>query len=174
MARKRRKRRPRQPAPSPAAKAGEGQSAPSPTERQAASPPSRLRQRPQIEDERPPAPWGSFPLVELVVLVALVMLVAGFFIKGTSGAVVLGTGLTLGALAGLELSIREHLGGYRSHTALLAAAAGIATMALLFYAFPDLVSPSARLIVAAIVAGLAALGLVRVFRDRSGRAFKVR
>ena len=36
----------------------------------------------------------------------------------------IGTGLALGSLAGLELSIREHFAGYRSHTLLLAGAAG--------------------------------------------------
>ena len=50
--------------------------------RLAAPKPPRRR---QIEDERPPAPWGSFPLVELVVLVALVMLVVGFFVDGARG-----------------------------------------------------------------------------------------
>ena len=33
-------------------------------------------------------------------------------------------GLALGALAGMELSIREHFAGYRSHTLLLSGAAG--------------------------------------------------
>ncbi|TML83630.1 MAG: hypothetical protein E6G07_01105 [Actinobacteria bacterium] len=70
--------------------------------------PARRRGRPTI-DERPPAPWGKFPLVELVVLVALILLPLS-----------------------LELSIREHFAGYRSHTALLAGAAAFASMAVLF------------------------------------------
>ena len=40
----------------------------------------------------------------------------------------LGVGLVLGSLAGLELSVREHFAGYRSHTLLLAAAVGVATL----------------------------------------------
>jgi hypothetical protein len=167
MARKRRKRRPRRPrGPAPAGAAP----APSREGRRSATPPAR---RP-IDEQRPPAPWGSFPLVELVVLVALVMLVAGFFVGGTRGALLLATGLVLGSLAGLELSIREHFGGYRSHTLLLAGAAGIATLALLFYALPDLLSPVGRLIAAAAVAAIAGLALARAFRARSGRAFKLR
>ncbi|MQA76013.1 MAG: hypothetical protein GEU88_17045 [Solirubrobacterales bacterium] len=145
MARKRRKRRPPRP-PAPAA-----ESAPAAPLREA-RPGAAPRPRRPIDEQRPPAPWGSFPLVELVVLVALVMLVVGFFVGGTRGALLLGTGLALGSLAGLELSIREHFGGFRSHTLLLAGAAGIATLALLFYALPDLLSPVGRLIAAAAVA----------------------
>src|SRR3712207_3872802 len=74
-------------------------------------------------DEPPPAPWGSFPLSELVVLVALILLVAGFVTEPPRGAIMIGAGLVLGSLAGLELSLREHLAGYRSHTLLLAGAA---------------------------------------------------
>ena len=170
MARRRRKRRPRRPG-GPATETASASAPPPARERR----PSRARDRDRpIDEQRPPAPWGSFPLVELVVLVALVMLVAGFFVGGTRGALLLGTGLLLGSLAGLELSIREHFGGYRSHTLLLAAAAGIATLALLFYAVPDLLAPGGRLIAAAAVAVLVGLALARVFRARSGRAFRLR
>ena len=50
------------------------------------------------------APWGSFPLTELVVLVALIMLVGGFFVSRRAKPIMIGTGLVLGSLAGLELS----------------------------------------------------------------------
>lgn len=156
---KRRKRRPPPPATAPAP---------------AASPRAAKAPRKPIEEERPPAPWGSFPLVEIVVLIALVMLVAGLVISGTRGTALLVTGLALGSLAGLELSVREHFAGYRSHTALLAAAAGVVTLALLFYAFPDLLPPVLRVAVGALVAVLAGYALMRVFRARSGRAFKFR
>src|SRR2546423_9104600 len=47
--------------------------------------PARRRPgRPSI-DERPPAPWGSFPLVELVVLAAIGLFVAGLVIPGVQG-----------------------------------------------------------------------------------------
>jgi hypothetical protein len=163
---KKRKRRPRRPPPERAA------AEPAP----AATPPRAAVKRPRgpIEDERPPAPWGSFPLVELVVLVALVMLVAGLFVSGQRGSLLLVIGLALGSLAGLELSIREHFGGFRSHTMMLAAAAGIATLALLFYALPDLLPPAGRVAVAVAVAALVGVLLTRAFRARSGRAFKFR
>ncbi len=164
MARKRRKPRPRRPNPASTA-------APAPPQPAKAAP--RPRRKP-IEEERPPAPWGSFPLVELVVLVALVMLIAAFVTGGSRSTALLATGLALGSLAGLELSIREHFGGYRSHTLLLAGAAGVATLALLFYVVPDLLPPVARLAVAGVVAGLVGLGLARAFQARSGRLVKLR
>ena len=70
-------------------------------------------------EDRPPAPWGSFPLVEIVVLVALVLLVGSFFVDSSRRGPMLLGGLALGSLAGLELSIREHFHGFRSHSALL-------------------------------------------------------
>jgi hypothetical protein len=83
-------------------------------------------------DDRPPAPWGNFPLVELVVLLALVLLVGGFIVRGERGATMVIGGLALGSLAGIELSIREHFGGFRSHTMLLAAATAFAAGALTY------------------------------------------
>ena len=163
MAKKRRKPRPRRPAPA---------STPAPAAPQAVkSAPKRPRK--PIEDERPPAPWGSFPLVEIVVLIALVMLVAAVFIESRRPALIV-TGLALGSLAGLELSIREHFGGYRSHTTLLAGMAGVATLAFLIYAAPDLLPPVARVIVAGVVAIAAGLLLARAFRNRAGRLVKLR
>ena len=82
-------------------------------------------------------------------------------------------GLVLGSLAGLELSIREHFAGYRSHTLLLAGAAGVAVLLLLAFAVPALWLPFA---LAAGVAAFAASAwaLTRAFRRRSGLSFKVR
>jgi hypothetical protein len=119
-------------------------------------------------DGPPPAPWGSFPLSELVVVVAVVFLVAGFFVAPPRGAVLIGAGLVLGSLAGLELAVREHFAGYRSHTLLLAGAAGVAVVAGLY------VSGAAVAGVAAL-AGIAAFGALgwlfaSVFRRRSGGA----
>jgi uncharacterized membrane protein YhiD involved in acid resistance len=110
--------------------------------------------------------------VELVVLIALVMLVAGFIVDPPRGPVLIGTGLVLGSLAGLELSIREHFAGYRSHTLLLAGATGL-LLALGLYYVAD-VEPGVATAAGAV--GFAAAGwmLVRVFRARSGRAFKIR
>ena len=102
--------------------------------RQDAGAPRRARRgRPTI-DERPPAPWGRFPLVEIAVLLAIVLFVTGLVIGGADGRILLTGALALGSLAGLELSIREHFAGYRSHTTLLAAATAFAAMAATFFA----------------------------------------
>ena len=154
--RRRRKRRPR---PAPAKTAA------------AKTPAATPRRRAPALDERPRAPWGSFPLVELVVLVAIVMLVGGLVIQGGRGPVMIGVGLVLGALAGLELSIREHFAGYRSHTLVLSGAVAVAVLAGL--AFLTLWLPLA-LAVAIAAFALAAWRLTRAFRRRSGQAFKVR
>jgi hypothetical protein len=126
-----------------------------------------------IEDERPPAPWGSFPLVELVVLVGIVMLAAGFFfVGGERGRTLIVTGLALASLAGLELSIREHFGGYRSHSTLLAGV--VAIVALLICAYLVKLTVGVSLLVAAALGAGAFVLLARAFRARSGRLVKFR
>lgn len=82
--------------------------------------------------EAPPAPWGSFPLTELVVLIALVFGVIGFIRFDThSGKVMVAAAMVLGSLGGLEVSVREHFAGFRSHTTLLAASAAVGSMILI-------------------------------------------
>jgi hypothetical protein len=86
------------------------------------------RRRGDSDDPRLPAPWGPFPLTELVVLLGIGLLVAAFIIRGERGRTMLAAGLVLGSLGGLEVSIREHFAGYRSHTTIFAAAAGVLTI----------------------------------------------
>jgi hypothetical protein len=106
-------------------------------------------------------------------LVALVMLVGGLIVQGGRGAVMIGVGLVLGALAGVELSIREHFAGYRSHTMVLSGALGVAVLGALAFLVPSIWLPAA--LAAALAAfALAAWGLTRAFRRRSGQPFKLR
>jgi hypothetical protein len=123
-------------------------------------------------DERPPAPWGSFPLVEIAVLVGIVMLVIGLITGGDRGTLLIGLGLGLAGLGGLELAIREHFAGFRSHSALLAGVPALAVLALLFYT--ETLSPGTRIAVAAVVFAASAYGLVTMFRRKSGVAVKLR
>src|SRR3954469_24732317 len=118
-------------------------------------------------DDRPPAPWGSFPLVELVVLLALILIVAGFIIRGERGGTMIVGGLALGSLAGIELSIREHFAGFRSHTTLLAASAGFVAGAVAYLITKDrTVTPAV-----AIVVFMFAFWLLRqTFARRTGGA----
>jgi hypothetical protein len=76
--------------------------------------------------ERPPAPWGSFPLSELVILLGIVVMVWGFLSGTDRGEERVAAGLVLASIGGAELALREHLGGYRSHSALLAGVAAFA------------------------------------------------
>jgi hypothetical protein len=76
--------------------------------------------------ERPPAPWGSFPLSELVILLGIVVMVWGFLSGTDQGEERVAGGLVLASLGGAELALREHLGGYKSHSALLAGVAAFA------------------------------------------------
>jgi hypothetical protein len=73
--------------------------------------------------QRPPAPWGNFPLSELVILAGIVVIFWGLFSGGDQGNERVGAGLVLASLGGGELALREHLGGYRSHSSLLAGVA---------------------------------------------------
>src|SRR5256885_9613273 len=132
------------------------------------APSARRRGRPTI-DERPPAPWGKFPLVELVVLVALILLPLSFVVGGARGRVMLTGALVLGSLAGLELSIREHFAGYRSHSTLLAGAAAFASIAVLFILGGKSDVTRALLIPLGGLVFVAAFWLLReAFKRRSG------
>jgi hypothetical protein len=158
QSRRRRKRRPdyrppprRQPAEAP----------------EPAAPPARQRGR-RARRERPPAPWGRFPLVELVILVALVLLIAGFFKAGTQGVTLIGAGVALASLAGLELSIREHFAGYKSHTTVLAGFVTVIVAAVGFFLLPSGWSQAVALVVAALVFVVAFYLLREAFKRRSG------
>lgn len=133
----------------------------------------RARRRAANLDERPPAPWGNVPLVELVVLAGIVLLIAGFIVGGSRGVVMIAAGAVLCSIAGLELAIREHFGGYRSHTFLLSGAVGVAVVAALYFLTPDLWLPFA-LAIAVAAFGATAWLLTRAFQRRTGRTFKLR
>jgi hypothetical protein len=118
-------------------------------------------------DPRPPAPWGKFPLTELVVLLALILLVLAFVVRGDRGRTMLGAGLALGSLGGLEVTIREHFAGYRSHTTMLAGAAAIVTIVVVL-----LIAHPIKLWIVALIA-LAVFGGTfwaarEAFKRRSG------
>jgi uncharacterized integral membrane protein len=119
--------------------------------------------------DRPPAPWGSFPLAELAVLVGIVMLVIGFAEQNPTA---IGVGVVLGGLGGLEVSAREHFAGYRSHTTLLAGTVFVLTVGGLFYLTGLILAIC--LGIGAVVFVAAFLALRRVFQRASGGlSFKI-
>lgn len=106
-------------------------------------------------------------------LVAIVLLAAGFFVSPPRGTVMIGTGLALGSLAGLELAAREHFAGYRSHTLLLAGAVGVVVVGVLFVT--GTLPPAVRVLAGAAAFVPAAWAFAEAFRRRSGGAvFRVR
>lgn len=82
-------------------------------------------------DERPPAPWGNAPLAELAILAGIICLAIGIF---GSHETLIGVGVGLAAVGGMEVAIREHFAGYRSHTTLLAGFVFVVVVGVLFYA----------------------------------------
>lgn len=126
---------------------------------------------PPPRPEQPPeAPWGSFPLTQLTVLAGMILLIIGF----VSGAITpLVVGLLLGSAGGLELAIREHSAGYRSHTTLLASVVLVVTMGVTYFLF-------GWVLWVCLVIGLTVFGvsfglLRRAFRTASGGlSFRVR
>jgi hypothetical protein len=136
----------------------------------AVAPASPRRPARRGPDDRPPAPWGSFPLVELTVLLGIVLLVWGFATSAPTRVVV---GLILGSLGGLEISIREHFAGYRSHTLLLSGALGVGVLVLVAVAAPGF-PLGAALAIAVGVFAVAAWALMGAFRRRAGVSVKLR
>ena len=133
------------------------------------------RRRGAADEGRPEAPWGSFPLVEVMTLIGVILLILGFFVvKGDQGAVMVVVGVALASLAGLELAIREHLAGYRSHTMLLSGFLAAIVLAALFYLAPDDVPVVVRLAIAGIVFAGTARILMLVFQRRAGVTYKLR
>src|SRR3954452_9887851 len=147
-------------------------SAPPPGERREPPPavaaprtPAPMSRRARLE-EAPKPPWHPFPLVELCILGGLVLMVIGFVKGGNRGGLFAVCGVALVGVASLELAIREHFAGYRSHTSLLAAALGVGSMLVLGIGLEV-----ARVVAIGVGAGVfvaAFLGCRAAFRRRTG------
>ncbi|MGH2853489.1 MAG: hypothetical protein ACRDLF_04765 [Solirubrobacteraceae bacterium] len=73
--------------------------------------------------ERPRAPWHPLPLSELLILVGAVGAAIGLKKVGkglSSGGPALFAGIAAVAIGTIEVTLREHRSGYRSHTMMLA------------------------------------------------------
>ena len=121
-----------------------------------------MSERPRA-DERPPAPWGAFPLAELTILAGIVVLAIGVVRQSPTA---IGIGAVLGALGGLEISVREHFAGYRSHTTLLAGLAFVVVTGLFFYLAGTILAIALAAGALAFVAAFVAAR--RAFRRASG------
>src|SRR3954470_23904450 len=132
-----------------------------PAERAARPAPTAPRRRARSQD-RPPAPWGDFPLGELTTFAGIVLMAVGFATKSFQ---LMAVGFALVALAAVELTLREHFAGFRSHSSLLALVAGAVTAVILIaLGTPRVV----QFVVAAGVLATAFIALRRTFQRRSG------
>src|SRR3954453_18933884 len=128
-------------------------------------PPPPMSPRARLE-EAPKPPWPPFPLVELCILGGLVLMVVGFVKGGNRGGLFAVCGVALVGVASLELAVREHFPGYRSHSSLLAAALGVGTMLVLGIGFE--IARVVAIGVGAVVFAAAFLALRSAFRRRTG------
>ena len=102
-------------------------------------------------------------------LAGIVMLVIGVF-GGNPTAI--GVGVVLAGLGGFEVSLREHLAGYRSHTTLLAGLVFVLVTGGLFYLGGQILAICLAVGAVAFVATF--LALRRAFQRASGGlSFKV-
>jgi hypothetical protein len=128
---------------------------------------ARAEVRPRREPgERPAAPWGSFPLSELVILVGIVLILWGA-LSGRDGEERLIAGLVIASLGGGELALREHLAGYRSHSALLAGVAAFAAVTVVALGLGP-VKIWALMILGVAVFALTFYAMRELFKRRSG------
>jgi hypothetical protein len=75
--------------------------------------------------ERPQAPWHPLPLSELLILVGAIGTVVGLGRGISHGGPPLVAGLVAVMIGTVEVTLREHLSGYRSHALMLAVLAVI-------------------------------------------------
>ncbi len=127
--------------------------------------PGRPRRRART-GEAPKPPWAPFPLVEVLILTGIVFVVVGLVMGAGAGRTVLGFGLAVICVASLEVAIREHVTGFRSHSMLLALLPTAIAVAAAWFA-ADL-SALVRLGIGLAVYILSVLALREVFRRRSG------
>ncbi len=69
--------------------------------------------------ERPQAPWHPLPLSELLIMVGAIGVVIGLYRGISHGLAPLSAGIVAALIGTLEVTLREQLSGYRSHTLLL-------------------------------------------------------
>ncbi|HUR84334.1 MAG TPA: hypothetical protein VMY78_03245 [Solirubrobacteraceae bacterium] len=132
--------------------------------------PSRLEVRDGIP--RPDAIWAPFPLTEIGMAVGIGLFLAGFASGGSRGAWLLTIGVGVLAVVTLELCLREHFAGFRSHSLLLGLLpVTVVHMLIVLLVSGDWRGPLVLVADLAIAGGLAwwLHGRFRVAQDRAAR-----
>jgi hypothetical protein len=107
-------------------------------------------------------------------LIALILGVIGIItFRSERGQIMLLAAMALGSLGGLDVSIREHFAGRRSHTTILAGAVAVATMLAVAVVLALAVGGTVIGYTAAVVLGVVAFAVAFMafresFRKRSG------
>lgn len=125
----------------------------------------RASRRARLE-EAPRPPWAPVPVTEICILGGAVLLVVGLLGSGQSRGLLLGFGFALVFLATIELALREHLAGYRSHSVLVGgcAAALVLGLTALLTGLPR----PALVALAVIVFALVFTVMRSIFKNRAG------
>lgn len=126
---------------------------------------------PTVKADRSEAPkpiWAPLPITEGLILVGLITAVAGLVTQSTG--LVLG-GFAMIIISSLELAVREHMAGYRSHSSLIAGVSALivagGTSAILN--LTDVGLPQWPLLFVAILVFAGMFRSMRVkFKERSG------
>src|SRR5215210_4455868 len=116
--------------------------------------------------QRPAAPWGGFPLSELVIFLGIVLILWGAA-RGSGGGEMLVAGLVIASLGGGELALREHMGGYRSHSSLLAGLAAFVAVTVVALGLGP-VKLWVLVVLGIAVFGATFYAMRELFRSRSG------
>jgi hypothetical protein len=69
--------------------------------------------------DRPQAPWHPLPLSELLILIGSIGAVVAYVRGIESNGALLGAGIGAVVIGTIEVTLREHLSGFRSHTWML-------------------------------------------------------
>ena len=125
--------------------------------------------------ERPEPPWYPLPLSELLILIGAIGTVVGFT-RRASGTVLIFAGLAAVLIGTVEVTLREHLSGYRSHTLILSLLPAIVLYTgLVIVTHPPLLLNLALLALAVLLAtSLFRLLRSRFLDARRERAFSAR
>jgi hypothetical protein len=112
--------------------------------------------------ERPRAPWHPLPLSELLILIGAIGTVVGLS-RRESGIALLVAGLAAVLIGTVEVTLREHLSGYRAHTLMLTVLPAIAV----YTGVVIIVRPPAAVnLVLLVVVAVAAVPLFKRLRAR--------
>lgn len=109
------------------------------------------------------------PLIEICVAIGIVLIAYGFLTDDDGRrTAALAAGIALSSVAGLEVALREHLAGFRSHSSLLAGAPALALGVGAAFVLPYAVAVA----ISVVAFPIFFVALRRLFRRKAGVAFR--